>query len=174
MALRLSAPALAVRPSHSKPHPSLLSFFCNYPSSHCRQWRHTLAFSRQTRSRCLKLEESDASETGEEWGKVSAVLFDMDGVLCDSEQLSRLAAVDVFAEMGVQVTTQDFIPFMGTGNYFFLRITPWAMESLNGHYYYNTGEANFLGGVASAKGVEGFNPEEAKKRFFQIYLDKVL
>lgn len=148
MALRLSVPALAVRPSHSKPHPSLLSFFCNHSSSHCRQWRQTLAFSRQTRSRCVKLEESDASEAEQEWGKVSAVLFDMDGVLCDSEQLSRLAAVDVFAEMGVQVTTQDFIPFMGTG------------------------EANFLGGVASAKGVQGFNPEEAKKRFFQIYLDK--
>ena len=35
------------------------------------------------------------------------------------------------------------------------------------------GEANFLGGVASVKGVEGFNTEAAKKRFFEIYLDKV-
>ncbi|PNY04535.1 NHL repeat-containing protein 2-like [Trifolium pratense] len=34
------------------------------------------------------------------------------------------------------------------------------------------GEANFLGGVASVKGVEGFNTEAAKKRFFEIYLDK--
>ncbi|XP_047963180.1 protein SUPPRESSOR OF QUENCHING 1, chloroplastic-like [Salvia hispanica] len=88
------------------------------------------------------------SETGSEWGNVSAVLFDMDGVLCNSEDLSRLAAVDVFAEMGVQVTAQDFVPFMGTG------------------------EANFLGGVASVKGVKGFNPESAKKRFFELYLDK--
>ncbi|KAG5529374.1 hypothetical protein RHGRI_029927 [Rhododendron griersonianum] len=37
---------------------------------------------------------------------------------------------------------------------------------------YKLGEANFLGGVASVKGVEGFNPEAAKKRFFEIYLDK--
>ncbi|CAM8917988.1 unnamed protein product [Rhodiola kirilowii] len=36
----------------------------------------------------------------------------------------------------------------------------------------STGEANFLGGVASVKGVKGFNTEEAKKRFFEIYLDK--
>lgn len=36
------------------------------------------------------------------------------------------------------------------------------------------GEANFLGGVASVKGVEGFNPEAAKKRFFEIYLEKVI
>eukprot|EP00268_Persea_americana_P050094 TRINITY_DN5423_c0_g1_i14.p1 TRINITY_DN5423_c0_g1~~TRINITY_DN5423_c0_g1_i14.p1 ORF type:complete len:1112 (-),score=203.72 TRINITY_DN5423_c0_g1_i14:364-3300(-) len=50
--------------------------------------------------------------------------------------------------MGVSVTAEDFVPFMGTG------------------------EANFLGGVASVKGVENFNPEAAKKRFFEIYLDK--
>ncbi|KAK6143862.1 hypothetical protein DH2020_024210 [Rehmannia glutinosa] len=97
---------------------------------------------------CVKLEEKNTPGTGSEWGKVSAVLFDMDGVLCNSEELSRLAAVDVFAEMGVQVTVEDFVPFMGTG------------------------EANFLGGVASVKGVKGFNPEAAKKRFFEIYLDK--
>ncbi|XP_073123425.1 protein SUPPRESSOR OF QUENCHING 1, chloroplastic-like isoform X3 [Henckelia pumila] len=97
---------------------------------------------------CVTLEEKNVPETGSQWGKVSAALFDMDGVLCNSEELSRLAAVDVFAEMGVQVTVQDFVPFMGTG------------------------EANFLGGVASVKSVNGFNHEMAKKRFFEIYLDK--
>ncbi|KAK1432524.1 hypothetical protein QVD17_09421 [Tagetes erecta] len=90
------------------------------------------------------VEEKESSD----WEKVSAVLFDMDGVLCNSEESSRLAGVDVFAEMGVQVTVEDFVPFMGTG------------------------EANFLGGVASVKGVADFNPEAAKKRFFEIYLDK--
>ncbi|XP_020264012.1 uncharacterized protein LOC109839950, partial [Asparagus officinalis] len=50
--------------------------------------------------------------------------------------------------MGVSATAEDFVPFMGTG------------------------EANFLGGVASVKGVTGFDPEKAKKRFFEIYLDK--
>ncbi|XP_048135811.1 protein SUPPRESSOR OF QUENCHING 1, chloroplastic isoform X3 [Rhodamnia argentea] len=98
---------------------------------------------------CAKVEEKVAPEApASEWGKVSAVLFDMDGVLCDSEEPSRMAAVDVFAEMGVEVTVEDFVPFMGTG------------------------EANFLGGVASAKGVKGFDPQAAKKRFFEIYLDK--
>uniref|UniRef100_A0A0E0CZM9 Thioredoxin domain-containing protein n=1 Tax=Oryza meridionalis TaxID=40149 RepID=A0A0E0CZM9_9ORYZ len=82
------------------------------------------------------------------WGKVSAVLFDMDGVLCNSEELSRLAGVDLFAEMGVDVIGDDFVPYMGTG------------------------EANFLGGVAKLKGVKDFNAESAKKRFFEIYLDK--
>ncbi|KAG6646760.1 hypothetical protein CIPAW_07G030400 [Carya illinoinensis] len=100
---------------------------------------------------CVKVEEKSVGEEESSlrnWGKVSAVLFDMDGVLCNSEEPSRKAGVDVFAEMGVEVTVEDFVPFMGTG------------------------EANFLGGVASVKGVKGFNPEAAKKRFFEIYLDK--
>lgn len=42
--------------------------------------------------------------------------------------------------------------------------------SLNGI----SGEANFLGGVASLKGVKEFNTEAAKKRFFEIYLSKVI
>lgn len=98
---------------------------------------------------CLGVEEKNVEKRrGAEWGKVSAVLFDMDGVLCNSEEPSRKAAVDVFSELGVEVTVEDFVPFMGTG------------------------EANFLGGVASVKGVQGFDPEAAKKRFFEIYLEK--
>ncbi|KAK2364956.1 bifunctional riboflavin kinase/FMN phosphatase [Trifolium repens] len=96
----------------------------------------------------IKVEEKNVAGKSQEWEKVSAVLFDMDGVLCNSEEPSRRAGVDVFAEIGVQVTVDDFVPFTGTG------------------------EANFLGGVASVKGVEGFNTEAAKKRFFEIYLDK--
>ncbi|GAU11447.1 hypothetical protein TSUD_344380 [Trifolium subterraneum] len=96
----------------------------------------------------IKVEEKNVAGKSEQWGKVSAVLFDMDGVLCNSEEPSRRAGVDLFAEIGVQVNVDDFVPFMGTG------------------------EANFLGGVASVKGVEGFNTEAAKKRFFEIYLDK--
>lgn len=60
-------------------------------------------------------ESPPATMEAEDWGKVSAVLFDMDGVLCNSEDLSRRAAVDVFEEMGVEVTVDDFVPFMGTG-----------------------------------------------------------
>ncbi|XP_038878874.1 protein SUPPRESSOR OF QUENCHING 1, chloroplastic [Benincasa hispida] len=116
------------------------------------EWRSKRSvFSRKMAVKaCVKVEESSAKESAykSEWGKVSAVLFDMDGVLCNSEDLSRRAAVDVFRELGVEVTPEDFVPFMGTG------------------------EANFLGGVASVKGVAGFSPEAAKNRFFEIYLEK--
>lgn len=67
----------------------------------------------------MKVEEKSVEEEESylsNWGKVSAVLFDMDGVLCNSEEPSRKAGVDVFAEMGVEVTVEDFVPFMGTGN----------------------------------------------------------
>ena len=62
------------------------------------------------------------------WGKVSAVLFDMDGVLCNSEELSRLAGVDLFAEMGVDVTGDDFVPYMGTGKLSRRSTTYWYWE----------------------------------------------
>ncbi|BFG36805.1 hypothetical protein CerSpe_230790 [Prunus speciosa] len=120
-------------------------------STYLFQWRpKRFDFSKKMVVKaCVKVEEKNVQgSSGSEWGKVSAVLFDMDGVLCDSEEPSRLAGVDVFAEMGVEVTVEDFVPFMGTG------------------------EANFLGGVAAVKGVKGFDPEAAKKRFFEIYLDK--
>ncbi|KAF3453177.1 hypothetical protein FNV43_RR03614 [Rhamnella rubrinervis] len=121
-------------------------------SSYLFQWRSKRCVSSRKMlvKASLKVEEKNVekSSSGSGWEKVSAVLFDMDGVLCDSEEPSRRAAVDVFAELGVEVTVEDFVPFMGTG------------------------EANFLGGVASVKGVKGFNPEAAKKRFFEIYLDK--
>ncbi|KAF3453098.1 hypothetical protein FNV43_RR03532 [Rhamnella rubrinervis] len=105
-------------------------------SSYLFQWRSKRCVSSRKMlvKASLKVEEKNVekSSSGSGWEKVSAVLFDMDGVLCDSEEPSRRAAVDVFAELGVEVTVEDFVPFMGTG----------------------------------------FNPEAAKKRFFEIYLDK--
>lgn len=61
-------------------------------------------------------EGQGVSIADKEAGVVRGVLFDMDGVLCDSEHCSRKAAVELFAEMGYNVTEEDFIPFMGTGN----------------------------------------------------------
>lgn len=58
-----------------------------------------------------------AAQDSEVSGTVRGVLFDMDGVLCDSEHCSRKAAVELFKEMGFTVTEEDFIPFMGTGTY---------------------------------------------------------
>ncbi|KAG8472641.1 hypothetical protein CXB51_034573 [Gossypium anomalum] len=135
-------------------HPTKLFFFSSpkpISTANSFQWRSKcrVFIRKMVVKACVKVEEKNVKETSkQEWGKVSAVLFDMDGVLCNSENPSRKAAVDVFAEMGVQVTAEDFAPFTGMG------------------------EANFLGGVASVKGVKEFNTEAAKKRFFEIYLDK--
>lgn len=76
------------------------------------------------------------------------VIFDMDGVLTDSEPLINEAAVQFFDELGVKVQGEDFYPFVGTG------------------------EDRYLGGVAELYGVE-LDPVSAKKRTYEIYLDLV-
>ena len=46
---------------------------------------------------------------------VTAVIFDMDGVLTDSEPLINAAAIAMFKEFGLDVLPSDFVPFVGTG-----------------------------------------------------------
>eukprot|EP00887_Chlorella_sp_A99_P005793 scaffold1.g5793.t1 len=82
------------------------------------------------------------------WSAVEAVLFDMDGVLCDSEHVSRQAACEVMRELyGLEVEPEEFTPFTGRG------------------------EAAFLGGVAQKHGAP-FEVESCKAKFFSIYKQK--
>lgn len=77
-----------------------------------------------------------------------AIVFDMDGVLTDSEPLINAAAVAMFRERGWVVEPDDFLPFVGTG------------------------EDRYIGGVAELHGIELDIPQ-AKKRTYEIYLDLV-
>ena len=47
---------------------------------------------------------------------IQAVLFDMDGVLTDSEPLITAAVVAMFQEKGLAVQPEDFRPFVGMGD----------------------------------------------------------
>ena len=76
---------------------------------------------------------------------IQAVVFDMDGVLTDSEPLINLAAVTMFREQGLIVQPEDFLPFVGTG------------------------ENRYIGGVAEKYGFP-VAIEAAKKRTYEIYL----
>jgi HAD superfamily hydrolase (TIGR01509 family) len=80
------------------------------------------------------------------WSK--AVIFDMDGVLTDSEPLINAAAVAMFKELGLVVRPEDFFPFIGTG------------------------ENSYIGGVAEKHGFPLDIPA-AKKRTYEIYLEMV-
>ncbi len=77
---------------------------------------------------------------------IRGVIFDMDGVLCDSEPLIAEAAGLMFREKyGAPATAADFHPFIGTG------------------------EDRFLGGVAEKYGVT-LQPGVDKDRTYEIYL----
>ena len=76
----------------------------------------------------------------------AGVLFDMDGVLADSEEFIARASCLMFAEKGLDVGLEDFRPFIGTG------------------------EDRFIGGVAEKYNFP-LNIKTAKPRVYDIYLD---
>ena len=80
--------------------------------------------------------------------EVQAVLFDMDGVLVDSERQICLAAMHMFKELGITVHPDDFLPFVGAG------------------------ENRYLGGVADKYGV-ALDIDAAKCRTYAIYAEIV-
>ena len=47
--------------------------------------------------------------------RIRAAVFDMDGVLTDSEPLINAAAIAMFFEKGLRVQPEDFLPFVGLG-----------------------------------------------------------
>lgn len=51
---------------------------------------------------------------------IVSVLFDMDGVLVDSEELTYIAAIEMLKERGTNACKEDFIPFIGAGDIAYL------------------------------------------------------
>jgi len=76
---------------------------------------------------------------------IRGVLFDMDGVLVDSEKLIAEAAKRMFAERyGLMVSEDEFTPFVGAG------------------------ENRYIGGVAAQHGI-AIDIEKAKAWTYEIY-----
>ena len=82
--------------------------------------------------------------------KTQAVIFDMDGVLTDSEWFIAEAGRLMFLKNhGVEVSHEDFHPFVGHG------------------------ENRFLGGVAEKYGIAAFEIERDKAMTYSIYTEIV-
>jgi beta-phosphoglucomutase len=75
---------------------------------------------------------------------IKGVLFDMDGVLVDSEPFICKAAIMMFEELGICVLPEDFQPFVGMG------------------------ENKYIGGVAEKYGIK-VEIEQVKARTYKIY-----
>ena len=76
--------------------------------------------------------------------RLKAILFDMDGVLLDSEAYICQAGILMFREKGYRVEPEDFLEFTGMG------------------------ENRYLGGVAEKHGIP-FEVERDKSRTYEIY-----
>jgi beta-phosphoglucomutase len=75
---------------------------------------------------------------------IKGVLFDMDGVLVDSEPFICKAAIMMFSELGISASPEDFQPFVGMG------------------------ENRYIGGVAERHGIT-VDIEQVKARTYKIY-----
>jgi HAD superfamily hydrolase (TIGR01509 family) len=80
---------------------------------------------------------------------IRGVLFDMDGVLADSEPFICKAAIMMFSEIGLKVKPEDFKPFVGTG------------------------ENSYIGGVAEKYNLK-VDIEKVKARTYEIYQTIIL
>ena len=79
---------------------------------------------------------------------IKGVLFDMDGVLVDSEEFIRNAAILMFKELGMEAKHEDFFEFIGAG------------------------EDRFLGGVAEKYNFP-FDIPTGKTRTYEIYSELI-
>ena len=78
--------------------------------------------------------------------KEKAMLFDMDGVLIDSEELMAKSGILALRDYGINAKAEDFVPFVGRG------------ENL------------YIGGVARKYGVP-FDPEMKERCYYYYGLD---
>ena len=80
---------------------------------------------------------------------IRALLFDMDGVLADSEDISIAIGIDYFASLGIKASADDFMPHLGCG------------------------EAEFFDGTARDLNASGYSYADASS-FFRSHYEEAI
>ncbi|MCX7047853.1 MAG: HAD-IA family hydrolase [Candidatus Sumerlaeota bacterium] len=93
-----------------------------------------------------RMPSQSAGQPGQ--AQLSGIIFDMDGVLVDSEPVICEAGIRMLAEKGVKATPEDFRPFVGMG------------------------ENRYLSGAAGRHGLV-LDIEKDKARTYEIYFELI-
>ena len=96
--------------------------------------------------------------------KYEAVLFDMDGVLIDSEELMSKAGIMALHDFGIEAVPEDFIPFVGRGEDLYIG----GVAQKYGHAYDVAMKARAYEHFGEYVETEAFVPAEVPEVLYQL------
>ena len=96
--------------------------------------------------------------------KYEAVLFDMDGVLIDSEELMAKAGIMALRDFGIEAKPEDFIPFVGRGEDLYIG----GVAEKYGHKYVTAMKDSAYAHFGEYVETEAFVPETIPDILFKL------
>ena len=96
--------------------------------------------------------------------KYEAILFDMDGVLIDSEELMAKAGIMALHDFGIEARPEDFIPFVGRGEDLYIG----GVAEKYGHEYVTAMKDSAYAHYGDYVETEAFVPKEIPDILFKL------
>ena len=96
--------------------------------------------------------------------KYEAILFDMDGVLIDSEELMAKAGIMALHDFGIEAKPEDFIPFVGRGEDLYIG----GVAEKYGHTYVTAMKDSAYAHYGDYVESEAFVPPEIPSVLFKL------
>lgn len=96
--------------------------------------------------------------------KYEAVLFDMDGVLIDSEELMAKAGIMALHDFGIEAKPEDFLPFVGRGEDLYIG----GVAEKYGHKYLTAMKDSAYAHYGDYVEAEAFVPPEIPEILYRL------